>query len=510
MTTTFAQLGVPSYISDALERRGITEPFAIQAATIEDALAGRDVCGRAPTGSGKTLAFGIPMVATATRAEPHLPTALVLAPTRELAEQITTELRSFSGRLRVDAVYGGVGYGKQLSALRRGVDVLVACPGRLEDLIERGDVELSRVGIVVLDEADRMADMGFMPAVKRLLDQTSSDRQTVLFSATLDGDVAKLTRQYQTDPVRHEVGEETPDVRAATHRFYDVTRNDRNPVVADVVNGAWPSIVFTRTRHGADRLAKQLGKLGFEAAPIHGGRSQNQRNRALADFSKGRVHALVATDVAARGIHVDGVASVIHYDPPEDHKTYVHRSGRTARAGADGLVVSLVQPEQRKDYQKMQRQVGLDEPFMTASLSDSPVDIVPVKNPPRRDEAERSERSGQDRPNGGRRRQQRNSGSRRRDDRGAQGRKPKTSKPSGESRSDVSAKPNGRSRSDVSAKPNGRSRSDVSAKPNGQSRGDGARKQNGSKPHGAKQGNRSGKPSANNRKARRAHLQPKP
>ena len=366
LARSFAQLGVPAFICDALEARGITTPFEIQAATISDALAGRDVLGRAPTGSGKTLAFGAPIVANVAeggRCAPRRPAALVLAPTRELAEQITTELRTFSGRLRIDAVYGGVGYGGQLSALKRGVDILVACPGRLEDLIQRRDVDLSDVSYVVLDEADRMADMGFMPAVRRLLDQTSSDRQTLLFSATLDGDVAKLTRDYQRDPVRHEVGETTPDVRAATHRFWTVDRADRNPIVAEVVNAAWPSIIFTRTRHGADRLARQLVKLGIETAPIHGGRSQSQRNRALDDFSKGRVHALVATDVAARGIHVDGVASVIHYDPPEDHKAYVHRSGRTARAGADGLVVSLVQREDEKELRKMQRQIGLAEGF---------------------------------------------------------------------------------------------------------------------------------------------------
>jgi superfamily II DNA/RNA helicase len=363
---SFAQLGVPAFICDALEQRGITTPFAIQAATVADGLAGRDVLGRAPTGSGKTLAFGIPLVANVTelgRCAPRRPAALVLAPTRELAEQITTELRTFAGRLRVDAVYGGVGYGAQIGALKRGVDILVACPGRLEDLIQRRDVDLADVVYVVLDEADRMADMGFMPAVRRLLDRTSPQRQTMLFSATLDGDVAKLTREYQHDPVRHEVGEETPDVRAATHRFWTVDRTERNPIVAEVVNAAWPSIIFTRTRHGADRLARQLGKLGIETAPIHGGRSQSQRNRALDDFSKGRVHALVATDVAARGIHVDGVASVIHYDPPEDHKAYVHRSGRTARAGADGLVVSLVQREDHKELLKMQRQIGLEEGF---------------------------------------------------------------------------------------------------------------------------------------------------
>lgn len=363
-TRTFAQLGTPSFISDALERRGITEPFEIQSVTIADGLAGRDVCGRAPTGSGKTLAFGIPLVANVAangRSAPRRPSALVLAPTRELAEQITEELKSFAGNIKIEAVYGGVGYGKQLSALRGGVDILVACPGRLEDLIERRDVDLRDVHFVVLDEADRMADMGFMPSVRRLLDQTSSKRQTVLFSATLDGDIAKLTRDYQTDPVRYEVGEETPDIQSATHRFWRIDRESRNALVAEVVKVAWPAIIFCRTRHGADRLARQLGKLDIQAAPIHGGLSQNQRNRALDNFTKGRVHALVATDVAARGIHVDGVASVIHYDPPEDHKAYTHRSGRTARAGANGVVVSMIQSEQVKGTRKLIREVGLDE-----------------------------------------------------------------------------------------------------------------------------------------------------
>ena len=327
-------------------------------------MAGRDVCGRAPTGSGKTLAFGIPLVAGVEKAKPRQPRALVLAPTRELAEQISTELRTFAGKVKIGVVYGGVGYGPQLNALRNGVDILVACPGRLEDLIEQGALSLSHVDRVVLDEADRMADMGFMPAVRRLLDQTNPDRQTVLFSATLDGDVAKLTRDYQQDPVNHEVGEETPDITAASHVFWKAAQADRREITAEAVGAAWPAIIFCRTRHGSDRLARQLSKEGLKTAAIHGGRSQAQRTRALADFSNGRVHALVATDVAARGIHVDGVASVIHFDPPEDHKAYVHRSGRTARAGESGVVISLVQPNQMKDMKRMQRQIGLDEPFL--------------------------------------------------------------------------------------------------------------------------------------------------
>ena len=380
---TFAQLGVPAPIITAIARRGITRPFEIQAAAIADALAGRDVCGRAPTGSGKTLAFGIPLVVGVGRAEPKQPRALVLAPTRELAEQIATEIRTFAGPVRVGVVYGGVGYGRQFDALRRGVDILVACPGRLEDLIGQGAVSLSAVDRVVLDEADRMADMGFMPAVRRLLDQTSRQRQTMLFSATLDGDVAKLTRDYQRDPVRHEVGDETPDITAATHLFWNVAKADRTAVTAEAVSAAWPAIVFCRTRHGSDRLAKQLGKAGIQVATIHGGRSQNQRTRALADFTNGKVHALIASDVAARGIHVEGVASVIHYDAPEDPKTYVHRSGRTARAGLGGVVVTLVQPEQVKDIRLIQRRIGLNEaltaPDANALRALSP---PPVRRPP--------------------------------------------------------------------------------------------------------------------------------
>ena len=369
MSLTFAQLGVPETICNALKHRGFTKPFEIQAATVADALAGRDICGRAPSGSGKTLAFGIPLVASVGRAETRRPHALVLAPTRELAEQINTVLRSFAGAVRIGVVYGGIGYATQIKALRRGVDILVACPGRLEDLIDQGAVSLSAINRVVLDEADRMADMGFMPAVRRLLDRTARKRQTMLFSATLDGDVAKLTRDYQQNPVRHEVGEETPDITAAHHMFWNMAQVDRPGITAEAVSAVWPAIVFCRTRHRSDRLAKQLGKAGIQAAAIHGGRRQSQRNRALADFASGRVQALVATDVAARGIHVDGVASVVHYDAPEDHKTYVHRSGRTARGGQGGVVVSLVQPDQVKGMRRLQRQVGLNEPFTTPDAS---------------------------------------------------------------------------------------------------------------------------------------------
>ena len=389
MSTTFAQLGVPDSICRALERDGIHEPFEIQAATMADALAGRDICGRAPTGSGKTLAFGIPLVANAGHARSKRPMALVLSPTRELAEQIATELRTFAGDVRVGVVYGGVGYGPQLKRLRDGVDILVACPGRLEDLIDQGAVRLHDVDQAVIDEADRMSDMGFFPAVRRLLDQTSRDRQTFLFSATLDSDVKTLTRDYQYEPVTHAVEAETPDVIAADHRFWQVNRAERVEACVQVINAVGQTIVFCRTRHGSDRLTHQLSQRGIRAAAIHGGHAQNRRTRSLREFIDGNVQALVATDVAARGIHVDDVASVIHYDPPEDHKTYLHRSGRTARAGRGGLVVSLLQPEQMGDARRMQRRLGLkqaitlpdagDLPTASGAASERPADL-PVHN----------------------------------------------------------------------------------------------------------------------------------
>ncbi len=381
MTPTFAQLGVPKSIGHALARRGITQPFEIQAAAIADAMRGRDVCGRAPTGSGKTLAFGIPLVVNAGHAEPHKPKALVLAPTRELAEQITTELRSFSGKTRVAVVYGGVGYGPQFSSFRRGVDILVACPGRLEDLIRQGAVHLSAVERVVIDEADRMADMGFIPAVRRLLDQTTRRRQTMLFSATLDGAVRSLTSDYQRDPVRHEVGATTPDVIAADHLFWHVTRSDRIGVSARAIDAAGSTIVFCRTRHGCDRLAKQLARRGISTAAIHGRRNQNQRTRALNDFATGRVRALVATDVVARGIHVEDVRAIIHFDLPADHKAYLHRSGRTARAGKGGIVISLVPPDQVKELRHMTRRLGLRQPITNVDLTAIPTPGPKTRRP---------------------------------------------------------------------------------------------------------------------------------
>ncbi len=365
MSTTFAHLGLPDTLVATLATRDIVAPFPVQEATIPDALAGRDVSGKAPTGSGKTLAFGLPLLASVGKATQNKPRSLILAPTRELAEQIKQELAPLAkaaGR-SVHAVYGGVSYGPQKNALRRGVDVLVATPGRLEDLIDQRCVNLGHVEIAVIDEADRMADMGFLPAVRRILDGTSARRQTLLFSATLDGDVAVLSRDYQTDPVRHEAGTVAPRTVDARHHFWLVQHHDRVQHTADLVERAGRSIVFTRTRRGADRLTKQLANKGRNAVAIHGGRSQGQRNRALQAFSTGRVEALVATDVAARGIHIDEVASVIHFDPPADHKDYLHRSGRTARAGAAGTVVSLVTGDQQRTVRRMQRDLDLDAPI---------------------------------------------------------------------------------------------------------------------------------------------------
>ncbi len=351
----------------ALGQGGITTPFPIQAATLPDCIAGRDVCGKAPTGAGKTLAFGLGILsrlAAKRDAEPRRrrhPSALVLVPTRELAaqiEEVVTPLAAVIGA-RVASIYGGVGYNKQLAALRSGVDILIACPGRLEDLVERGSVDLSRVDIVVVDEADRMADMGFLPAVRRLIDLTAAARQMLLFSATLEGPVDKLIRDYQHHPVRHDVEPADIDRGTVHHHFWRVEHPDRLAVTLDTISARGPALVFCRTKRGADRLSDRLGRSGLRSAAIHGDRSQRQRERALAAFRAGRLDVLVATDVAARGIHVDSVPLVLHFDPPADPTDYVHRSGRTGRAGADGIVVSLVGHEHLPATRLIQRNLGL-------------------------------------------------------------------------------------------------------------------------------------------------------
>ena len=378
---TFADLGVPSSICDALSAQGITSPFAIQSVTIADALAGRDVCGRAPTGSGKTLAFGIPLVVSVGRAEPRRPRALVLAPTRELAEQIRTELRTFAGKVRVGVVYGGVGYGPQLKALRDGVDILVACPGRLEDLIDQGAVNLNDVDRVVLDEADRMADMGFMPQVEWILRHAEKDHQTLLFSATLDGMVGALISRYQNDPVTYQVDSLEVPVTEMEHRFLAVHEMDRVRVAARIIGASNRTIIFSRTKWGADKLTGKLVGENVKAAAIHGDLRQAQREKALADFIAGKIECLVATDVAARGIHVDDVEVVIHYDPPSDAKTYVHRSGRTARAGESGMVVSLVLWNEELEVRKLLRRLGMKQPIVEVFSNDERLDDLMAWDP---------------------------------------------------------------------------------------------------------------------------------
>ncbi len=369
---SFSDLGVPDDIVDRLEGVGIDSPFPIQAATIPDAMSGKDVLGRAPTGSGKTLAFGIPMVARLKKAKPHKPTGLILSPTRELAEQIRRELEPLAdvrGR-SVAAVYGGVGFGAQLKALRGGVDMVVACPGRLLDLIDQGEIKLDQVSIAVIDEADRMADMGFLPVVKQILDKTNNDRQTVLFSATLGKEVRVLTDRYQNRPVTHEVGEKEPDMTRMTHRFVRIDRTEKVALAAHEIRSHGQTIVFCRTRHGSDRVARQLKKYGVKTGVIHGRRTQSQRDSALKAFVEGKTQALIATDVAARGIHVDGVDCVVHFDPPEDDKAYTHRSGRTARAGASGVVISFVTNEDLKDTKKLQRQIKVKCEFEDPTPAD--------------------------------------------------------------------------------------------------------------------------------------------
>ncbi len=360
-----------------LERQGINTPFPIQAATLPDCLAGRDVCGRAPTGSGKTLAFGLAILSrlatrpdAARRGRRH-PSALVLVPTRELAaqiEEVVTPLAAAIGA-RVTSIYGGVGYPKQRAAVRSGVDILIVCPGRLTDLVERGWVDLSHVDIVVVDEADRMADMGFLPVVRRLVDMTLDSRQTLLFSATLEGPVDKLVRDYQHDPVVHEVEPTVTDQGEVHHHFWRVEPLNRVAVTAETITARGPALVFCRTKRGADRLSDRLSRSGLQSAAIHGNRSQSQRERALAAFRGGRLDVLVATDIAARGIHVDAVPLVVHFDPPADPTDYVHRSGRTGRAGADGIVVSLIGGEHLRGTRFLQRKLGLSDKISPPDVS---------------------------------------------------------------------------------------------------------------------------------------------
>ncbi|MER7846557.1 DEAD/DEAH box helicase [Kitasatospora sp. NPDC096077] len=360
---TFAELDLPKAILSALTREGVTEPFPIQGATLPDSIAGRDVLGRGRTGSGKTLAFGLPLLARTAgrRADSRHPLALVLVPTRELAQQVTDALTPYATavNLRITTVVGGMGISRQANAVRRGTEVLVATPGRLDDLIGRGDVNLSDVAITVLDEADQMADMGFLPQVSRLLEQVAEGGQRMLFSATLDRNVDRLVKRFLTDPVTHSVDPSAGAVTTMDHHVLQLEPTDKASATAHIASRDGRVIMFVHTKHGADRLAKQLRATGVMAAALHGGKSQPQRNRVLDQFREGEVTALIATNVAARGIHIDGLDLVVNVDPPIDHKDYLHRGGRTARAGESGTVVTLVLPEQRREVNRLMTVAGI-------------------------------------------------------------------------------------------------------------------------------------------------------
>ncbi|MFD7416062.1 DEAD/DEAH box helicase [Kitasatospora purpeofusca] len=360
---SFAELELPKGILSTLTRQGVTEPFPIQAATLPDSIAGRDVLGRGRTGSGKTLAFGLSLLARTAgrRADARHPLALVLTPTRELAQQVTEALTPYATavNLRIATVVGGMSITRQANAVRRGAEVLVATPGRLDDLIGRGDVNLSDVAITVLDEADQMADMGFLPQVTKLLEQVAEGGQRMLFSATLDRNVDRLVKRFLTDPVTHSVDPSAGAVTTMDHHLLQLDPADKASTTAHIASREGRVIMFVHTKHGADRLAKQLLANGVKAAALHGGKSQPQRNRVLDQFRDGHVTALIATNVAARGIHIDGLDLVVNVDPPIDHKDYLHRGGRTARAGESGTVVTLVLPDQRREVSRLLTVAGI-------------------------------------------------------------------------------------------------------------------------------------------------------
>ncbi|MCX4750789.1 DEAD/DEAH box helicase [Kitasatospora sp. NBC_01287] len=360
---SFAELDMPKALLPVLTRQGVTSPFPIQAATLPNSLAGRDLLGRGRTGSGKTIAFGLAVLARTAgqKAEPRRPLALVLVPTRELAQQVTEALTPYAHavRLRMATVVGGMSIGRQAQALNRGAEIVVATPGRLKDLIQRGDCQLDGVGIAVLDEADQMADMGFLPQVTELLDQVAEGCQTMLFSATLDRNVDRLVRRFLKDPVTHSVDPSAATVSTMAHHVLHVQNRDKDATIAHIASREGGVIMFIDTKHAADRLVEQLLANGVKAAALHGGKSQPQRTRTLEQFRTGQVTALIATNVAARGIHIDGLDLVVNLDPPNDHKDYLHRGGRTARAGESGTVVTLVLPNQRREMARMMTTAGI-------------------------------------------------------------------------------------------------------------------------------------------------------
>jgi superfamily II DNA/RNA helicase len=364
-SVSFAEFELPAALVDTLAAAGITRPTPIQTMTMPDALAGRDVLGRAQTGSGKTLAFGLPMLtrlaAARTGQRSVHPRGLILLPTRELASQVEQALRPLAAQLslRLLTVVGGESIGRQISELRRGVDVLIATPGRLLDLLERRATALDTVSVAVVDEADHMADLGFLPPVTRILDQTPTGRQCLLFSATLDRGVDRLVSRFLVRPAVHAVGDSAAATQAMTHEIFRLGREDKVAVASEIATRPARTLFFVRTKHGADRLARQLRNSGVDAAALHGNLNQNQRQRALAAFTSGATTVLVATDVAARGLHVDDLDLVVHFDLPADHKGYLHRSGRTARAGAQGTVISFVEPAQDNEVSKLHAGAGV-------------------------------------------------------------------------------------------------------------------------------------------------------
>ncbi|MFD7297787.1 DEAD/DEAH box helicase [Streptomyces sp. NPDC059897] len=363
-TITFADLGLPEPVVRKLAQNGVTTPFPIQAATIPDALAGKDILGRGRTGSGKTLSFGLPTMArlAGARSEKHKPRAVILTPTRELAMQVADALQPYGDQvgLKMKVVCGGTSMGNQIYALERGVDILVATPGRLRDLINRGACDLSNIEVAVLDEADQMSDLGFLPEVTEILDQVPAGGQRMLFSATMENEIKTLVTRYLNDPVSHEVDSAQGNVTTMSHHILVVKPKDKAPVTAAIAARKGRTIIFVRTQLGADRIAEQLRDAGVQADALHGGMTQGARTRVLEDFKKGYVNSLVATDVAARGIHVDDIDLVLNVDPAGDHKDYLHRAGRTARAGRTGTVVSLSLPHQRRQIFRLMEDAGVD------------------------------------------------------------------------------------------------------------------------------------------------------
>ncbi|HSF86049.1 MAG TPA: DEAD/DEAH box helicase [Acidimicrobiia bacterium] len=380
----FIALGVDTDLADELAGAGIDEPFSIQLMAIPDILSGQDVCGRAKTGSGKTIAFGLPMVQMIATAKPGRPGGLILVPTRELAVQVTAVLEPLAKVRNIPllTVYGGSPMRTQIAAIKQGCGIVVATPGRLIDLMDRKVIDLRDVEIVAIDEADQMADMGFLPQVRRIMRSVPEKHQTLLFSATLDGQVGTLVEAYMHDPVRHEVSSPTQHVDTMEHRFLKVHHMDKVKVAAEIASYQGRTLMFVRTKHACDRLARDLEQYGTRARAIHGDLHQRQREKALRQFSEGTIPVLVATNVAARGLHIDDVDVVLHYDPPDDPKTYVHRSGRTARAGESGLVVTLVEWDQVNEVLGIQRRAGLNVPIVKMFSNDERLADLSSWEPP--------------------------------------------------------------------------------------------------------------------------------